>query len=224
MIPSTAHRHARLRGRMPGSATVRRSLDDATAVALTFDDGPHPDGTPAVLDVLAAAEATATFFVLADAALARPDLVRAVRAAGHEVGLHADRHERLDRVRTVDLARRLVDARRSVEDVLGEAVTLHRPPFGRLSWAGARAAQRAQMDVVLWSHDPRDWEGPEGLAERVSASVAPGAIVLLHDGAETYEGQGATTAAAVAVALRAARHAGLRPVAVPTAAPRPGSS
>jgi peptidoglycan/xylan/chitin deacetylase (PgdA/CDA1 family) len=176
---------------------VRWRLTDPGQVALTFDDGPHPEGTRAVLEALDGAGAAATFFVLLDAVRAHPEVLAEVVAAGHAVGLHADVHERLDRQPARALARRLVDARHELEDHVGSPVSFHRPPFGRLSLSGARAANRAGMEIVLWSHDPRDWEDPLGLDSRIEASLAPGAVVLLHDGAITYEHQGAATAAAL---------------------------
>ena len=72
----------------------------ASGVALTFDDGPHPEGTPAVLEALAAGGATATFFVVGEQVRRRPELVQRIVAAGHEVALHGDRHVLLLRRRT----------------------------------------------------------------------------------------------------------------------------
>lgn len=184
--------------------------------ALTFDDGPHPTGTPAVLEVLDRAGVEATFFVLLDAARSHRGLLADTVAAGHAIGLHADSHERLDRIPTRPLARRLGDARAELEDLIGRAVTLHRPPFGRLSLAGARASRRAGMEVVLWSHDPRDWDQSADVESRIAASVVPRAIVLLHDGADTTPTQGERTAAALAPALAAGREAGLRAIGLGT--------
>ncbi|MEA3076794.1 MAG: hypothetical protein QOF60_1702 [Actinomycetota bacterium] len=156
-------------------------------MGLTFDDGPDPRGTPAVLDALRAAGAKATFFVLSSLVTVHPDVARQVVADGHELGVHADVHERLDRLAIAELARRLAAAKATVEDATGAAVRFHRPPFGRLSWRGLQAATRAGMEVALWSHDPGDWRESttaEGLRANLRASLEPGAIVLLHDGAD----------------------------------------
>ena len=214
MTTEVRHRQARLRSILPGSASLRRTTGDPGTFALTFDDGPHRGGTEAVLAELARADVKATFFVLLDAARAQPTLLTETAAAGHTIGLHADRHERLDRAPLVALTERLVDARRELEDLAGAAVTLHRPPFGRLSLTGARAAHRAGMEVVLWSHDPRDWEQADDLDTRVSSCVVPQAIVLLHDGAATYPGQGEATATALRPALARASDVGLTAVAL----------
>jgi len=206
------HRQARLRGALPGAARVTTHLGDRSRFALTFDDGPHPRGTPAVVAALDRAGATATFFVLADAVRSDPAPLREVVAAGHGVGLHADRHERLDRTGTAELSRRLRDARQAVEDAIGRAVTLHRPPYGRLSLAGARAAHRAGLEVALWSEDPRDWDDAPDLAGRVAAACAPGAIVLLHDGAIDRHSAADATAQVLGPAIARARDRGLSPV------------
>lgn len=183
---------------MPGSARWIASIT-SLGVAVTFDDGPDADLTPYVLDTLDRLAMKATFFVLSDRAEAHPDIIRETVARGHELGLHADRHEALDRLAIPRLTARLVAARRSVEAISGARVRWHRPPFGRLSWRGLQAARRAGMDVAMWSHDPGDWRPlalPE-LSANVAASLVPGAIVLLHDG----EAANRTTADALAAAV-----------------------
>src|SRR5436305_13745898 len=79
------------------------TLGDAPGVALTFDDGPHPEGTPAVLEVLAGAGARATFFVVGEQVQRRPELVREMVAAGHVVALHGHRHRLQTRLRLAEL-------------------------------------------------------------------------------------------------------------------------
>src|SRR5437016_5093785 len=85
----------------PAAAPVCRPLADAfhidrrlagPGVALTFDDGPHPDGTPAILELLASAKATATFFLVGEQVERYPEVARAVADAGHEIALHGYRH------------------------------------------------------------------------------------------------------------------------------------
>jgi peptidoglycan/xylan/chitin deacetylase (PgdA/CDA1 family) len=209
------HRNERLRAFIPGSAPLLwHARAEAGVVALTFDDGPDPDGTPAVLDALAAFDATATFFVVGERAVRHPSLVRRIVSGGHEVALHADRHERLDRVAVGPLTRRLTDARARLEDQTGRPVRHHRPPFGRLSWRGLQAARRAGLRVVLWSHNPCDWEPAvqDELERRLRDCLVPGAIVLLHDGSDAFDGQGRATASAMKRALPSVVERSLRPV------------
>jgi peptidoglycan/xylan/chitin deacetylase (PgdA/CDA1 family) len=153
-------------------------------VAITFDDGPHDEGTPAVLEVLARASASATFFVVGEQVRRRPELVRRIAADGHLVALHGFHHRlqlRLsDRALREDLAR----GREAVADVLGEPPRLHRPPYGIYSAAGLAAVRDTGMQPLLWSRWGKDWRRfttPARIAGRALAEVTPGDVILLHD-------------------------------------------
>jgi len=196
---------------------VRRRLGAAGAVALTFDDGPHPDATPQVLELLAAADARATFFLVGEQVDRRPALAAEIAAAGHAIGLHGHTHRcelRLGPGALADDRRRGLDA---IERATGVRPGLHRPPYGAASAAGLWLARRAGLETVLWSRWGRDWRaraGGDGVAADVLRGGAPERdIVLLHD-ADHY---GATdcwraTVAALPRILSACGAAGLRPV------------
>jgi peptidoglycan/xylan/chitin deacetylase (PgdA/CDA1 family) len=188
-----------------------RSSSRKHQVVITFDDGPDPAGTPAVLDALAGAGLRATFFVLAERVAQQPTLSADIVAAGHEIGLHADTHEPLDKLPARVVAERLRAARLQVEDIVQRPVTLHRPPYGRVSLAGLRGAARANLRVLLWSEDPEDYRPapPDALAARIRSMLHPGAVVLLHDGASTFDGQGVATASALAGAIEVVAERGL---------------
>lgn len=164
--------------------SVRGVVGVADAVALTFDDGPDPVATPAVLDALARAGATATFFVLVERAEADRDLIARVRAGGHEIGLHGIDHTRLTTLAPAEVERRVREGRERLEVVTGVPVRWFRPPFGSQSIATYRAARRAGVDVVAWAAEGADWEGapPREIAARLLARVEPGTVLLLHDG------------------------------------------
>jgi peptidoglycan/xylan/chitin deacetylase (PgdA/CDA1 family) len=185
-------------------------------LALTFDDGPHPEGTPAVLSVLERHGLVATFFLLASAAREHAALVRAVVDGGHEVALHADVHTALDRLPIGVVARRLAAARDEVERVAGPRpvpLRFHRPPFGRLSWRTLQAVRRIGLEVAMWTHDPGDWRddlASDSLEANLAASLVGGAVVLLHDGAST----GVATAAALDAVLSTSSSASPWPRAV----------
>ncbi len=182
-------------------------------MAITFDDGPDPNGTTAVLDVLANAGVRATFFVLADKVSEYPTLTVEVADAGHEVGLHADAHQPLDKLAAQAVADRLRSARCQVEDVIQQPVRLHRPPYGRVSLAGLRGAARAGLQVLLWTDDAEDYRPTprEILVPRIRSMLREGAVVLLHDGATTFEGQGIATASALSSAIDVVAERGLVP-------------
>jgi peptidoglycan/xylan/chitin deacetylase (PgdA/CDA1 family) len=159
--------------------------------ALTFDDGPDPRWTPAILDALVASRARATFFVLGPHAAARPSLIARILDEGHAVGVHAHdhvRHTDLDAAAgAADLDRALATLER-----LGVRPALWRTPWGvEAPWTRPAAAARG-LRLVGWSADTHDWRGDA--AATMLAAVAPaiddGAIVLAHDGL----GPGATRA------------------------------
>lgn len=177
------------------------------AVALSFDDGPHPQGTPAVLNALAAAGASATFFLVGEQVDAYPAVARAVVEAGHEVGLHGYRHTLLLRRRSASLAADLDRAVAAIEDATGRTPRLYRPPYGVFSSGALRLVRARGLDPVLWSRWGRDWQRsatPASIARRATRSLRPGDVVLLHDSdAYSSDGSWARTVAALPSVLAA---------------------
>lgn len=179
---------------------VPRSLPEAAGVALTFDDGPHPEGTPAVLERLAAAGACATFFVVGEQVERRPQLAARILREGHLVALHGYRHRLQMRLTAAQVAADVARGRAVVEDAVGAPVRLHRPPYGVYSPAGLRAVRSAGLAPLLWSRWGRDWRRfttPERIAARATRALLPGDVILLHD-ADFYSAPGShrrTTAA-----------------------------
>jgi peptidoglycan-N-acetylglucosamine deacetylase len=157
---------------------------DAPGVVLTFDDGPHPDGTPAVLEVLAGADARAMFFLIGEQVRARPALAREIVAAGHLVALHGDRHRLQLRLSADEVADDLRAGAATIEDATGVRPLWHRPPYGIYSPAGLAAARRAGMRPLLWSRWGKDWRKfttPDRIAARATRDLHAGDVVLLHD-------------------------------------------
>jgi peptidoglycan-N-acetylglucosamine deacetylase len=186
---------------------------DGAGVALTFDDGPDPDATPAVLEALAKANAPATFFLVGEQVEAHPGLAGEVAARGHAVGLHGHRHVEHD-----ELADPRADLQRgaaALAAAIGERPTLFRPPYGRFSAASYSASRELGLWPVYWSAWGCDWEpipAPR-IADLVIRDIAPGAIVLLHDSARfAYRESAHPTAEALPAILDATREAGLEPV------------
>jgi peptidoglycan/xylan/chitin deacetylase (PgdA/CDA1 family) len=170
-------------------------------VALTFDDGPHSQGTPAVLEALAAHGAPATFFLVGEQVARYPELAREIVAAGHRVALHGDRHRNLLRL-TPGATRRDLDAGAArIGRVTGVVPTLYRPPYGVLSAAALAHARRRGWRILLWSHWGRDWERGatvDSITARVTCNVGAGSVLLLHD-ADHYSTLGSWRATAAAV-------------------------
>ena len=197
---------------------VRRLDLGPGAVGLTFDDGPHPDGTPLVLDALAAAAARATFFVVGEQLRAYPSVAREIVAAGHRLAVHGDVHRctslRMPRALRGDLDR----CSALVEELTGTSTTSYRPPFGIFSPGSLAEARRRGWTPLLWSAWGRDWSPratPSSIAERVTRSLRAGDVVLLHD-ADHYSAAGSwrRTALALPRILDALAARDLRAVAV----------
>ena len=157
---------------------------DRPVVAITFDDGPHAAGTPAVLEELARHGATATFFLVGEQVVQRPALAHEIVAAGHEVAVHCFRHTLLLRRRVAAVAD---DLDRTV-DAIGEATgvrpALYRPPYGILSSGALRHVRARGWRPLLWSTWGRDWERratPQSIARRATRGLRAGDVVLLHD-------------------------------------------
>jgi peptidoglycan/xylan/chitin deacetylase (PgdA/CDA1 family) len=191
----------------PVAPPVARALHIPTrlaaprGVALTFDDGPHPQGTPAVLEVLRRAGATATFFLVGEQVERRPALAAEIAAAGHEVALHGYRHRlhlmRSPRALADDLDRGIA----AVEDAIGLPTTWYRPPYGVFSPASLALVRRRGRRPILWSRWGRDWPAaatPEAIAGRVTADLRAGDVVLLHD-ADHYSSVGSWSRTAAAL-------------------------
>jgi peptidoglycan/xylan/chitin deacetylase (PgdA/CDA1 family) len=161
--------------RFPGRERVEEG------VALSFDDGPDPDATPAILEQLERAGVRATFFLVGEQLLVHHELGRAIVEAGHQVGLHGFRHvehEELDDPRA-DLLRGL-DA---IESATGIRPRLCRPPYGRFSQASFATCTELELEPVYWSAWGMDWEplAADRIADLVMRDLDSGAIVLLHD-------------------------------------------
>lgn len=161
---------------------------DRREVALTFDDGPNPVTTRQVLTMLAKTEHRATFFVLGEKVRRHPDVVREIRAAGHELGIHGDTHDRLHAFRSArTVHRELVRAQDAVEAAVGFRPRWFRPPVGHTSPPTMRGARRAGVVVVGWSsrgYDGLPHRKPSAVLGNIQKTLQAGSIVLLHDSAE----------------------------------------
>jgi peptidoglycan/xylan/chitin deacetylase (PgdA/CDA1 family) len=161
-------------------------------VALTFDDGPHAEGTPAVLETLDRAGATATFFLVGEQVERRPALAAEIAAAGHEVGVHGYSHKlhlvRSPRAMRHDLERAIA----TIEDAIAAETTWYRPPYGVFSRASLDIVRQSGRQPLLWSRWGRDWRRsatPNAIAKKATTGLGPGDVVLLHD-ADHYSSPG----------------------------------
>jgi peptidoglycan-N-acetylglucosamine deacetylase len=196
---------------------VERRLEPGDgSVALTFDDGPHPEGTPAVLDELERRGVAATFFLVGEQVERRPALAAEIAAAGHRIALHGHRHRNLLRVTPAALAEDLERASSVIAEATGSVPDLYRPPYGIFSPAGLMLTRRRALRPLLWSRWGHDWRARAtagSIAGEVTRDLRGGDVLLLHD-ADFYSAEGSwrRTAAALPLVLDEIQRRGLRPV------------
>jgi peptidoglycan/xylan/chitin deacetylase (PgdA/CDA1 family) len=197
----------------PGSQLFGHTLIagyDPNQVALTYDDGPNDHATSALLDLLAAHNARATFFMLGKYVRQRKDLVRRVHAAGHLIGNHTETHPWLHRQSDRVIREELLSCNQALEDALGAPVHYFRPPHGARRPFVIREARALGLTTVQWNVMAKDWlpigtaailaNIDHGLARALRRST--GANILLHDGSDRALGTDRSdTAAATATLL-----------------------
>ena len=186
--------------------TSRHGDRELPRVALTFDDGPDPRRTPALLDALRELDVKATFFVVGDSVDANPELCARIAREGHELGNHTYSHRYLPLARSRSVERELRATDRAIARATGQVPAIARPPYGGRSPWTVRAFARVAKRLVLWDVNSFDWKGkpaPE-IAERVLERARPGSIILMH---EARSG-GEDTVAAVRLLVPALRARG----------------
>lgn len=161
----------------------RRGPVGRRQVALTFDDGPDPFATPRLLRLLEARDVRATFFLIGERAARHPDVVRAMAAAGHEIGNHTWRHRNAWFLPPAAAAREITEGGRILEDILGRPSRLYRPPWGIVNAAALATVRRLGLVTVLWSiqHEGLRPRSPSAQVRHVAGRLHDGAIVDLHD-------------------------------------------
>jgi len=156
------------------------------AIALAFDDGPHPQYTPKLLAILQREQVQATFLVVGKMAEQYPDLIRQESAAGHLIGNHTYHHVNLTRIPLNLVETEWQACNEVIESILGLAMAYCRPPGGDYDADVITAAAKAGLTTVLWTDDPADYARPGDrlIERRVLDAISPGGIVLLHDGVQ----------------------------------------
>ena len=183
----------------PGSQMFGRTIIAGARpdeVALTFDDGPNDNATPALLDLLAEHGVRASFFLIGKFVQQRPEIVRRLRAPGHLVGNHTMTHPWLHLKPERVIREELGACSAAIEAVLGEPVRYFRPPHGARRPAVLRVARELGMETVQWNAMGHDWQpiGAERMLENVEQGRAQaarhgrGANILLHDGHDVQMG------------------------------------
>lgn len=153
-------------------------------IAMTFDDGPHASLTPKLLDLLAARQIKATFFVVGQCAAEYPQIVARAAREGHEIANHSWSHPNFGKMGDESVRRELQKTDDAIKAAIGVRPTLMRPPYGSIT-----ARQKAWIHetfgyrIVIWDVDPLDWKrpGPSVVTSRIVHNTHPGSIILAHD-------------------------------------------
>lgn len=167
----------------PGVTFSRVPVTDQY-VAMTFDDGPHPQNTPRLLDMLRERNIRATFYVIGRNVDLYPAVARRVVAEGHEIGNHSYTHRSLTTLGDAAMRDEIRKTQDAVLRATGVLPRTLRPPYGAFRQNQRQAIYTDMgLPTILWSVDPLDWKrpGPAIVSQRILAGVTPGAIVLSHD-------------------------------------------
>jgi peptidoglycan-N-acetylglucosamine deacetylase len=190
-----------------------RSDTGRPEVALTYDDGPDPQATPALLDLLEERGVRATFFCVGEKVRANSELVRRMRSAGHMIGNHSNTHSVWNnfyfRRRTLQ---EVGGAQEAIAQAIGERPRYFRPPFGLSNHVTGAVAKELSLSIIGWQVRGYDLRGrnPQRVSRRILSRVEAGGVVLLHDG-DREPGSVVSVTSAV---LDGLEHRGLRPVTV----------
>lgn len=166
---------------LPSICKIKTGLKD---VVLTFDDGPHPEYTPKLLDLLKEKGIHATFFVVGERANRYPEIVKRLAEDGHKLGIHSYYHKPsftlLSKRATI---KDLSDSKTLLEKITGDEISLFRPPYGVTNPNIAGAVKSLKLKSIGWSIRSFDTVGKseDKVVDKIERSLSPGAIILLHD-------------------------------------------
>ena len=197
-LPNTNYRTPTLQGPVPRNSAGSHSSDfskdagvsfsrvlvSGNFIAITFDDGPHPQNTPRLLDILAARNIKATFYVIGRSVDLHPGVLRRTVAEGHEIGNHSHTHRLLSKLSDSEVRQEMQRCQEAVGRAAGVRMRTMRPPYGGLLQSQRELVHREfGYPTILWSVDPLDWKrpGPSVVTSRILSGTTAGGIVLAHD-------------------------------------------
>lgn len=154
------------------------------SVYLTFDDGPDPETTPLLLELLAENNVQATFFLVGSNCERHPRLVEQIHAAGHLIGNHSYSHLLVPMMSTKQIENEIVRTNKVIQDITGHLPTIFRPPFGLMDVRTASCLKEQGMTPVYWGSAPEDWllPGSHRVIRRVMWKITDGTLIVLHEG------------------------------------------
>jgi peptidoglycan/xylan/chitin deacetylase (PgdA/CDA1 family) len=153
-------------------------------IGLTFDDGPNPEITTSVLDILAQNRVPATFFLVGKRAELSPELVKQISVQGHEIGLHTYHHHHAYGMFLKKSIATISQGKAVLERIIDRPITWFRPPWGAMNLFELLEVKRLKLKVVLWTANAIDWDirtTPVQIIERITKKITPGCIIVIHD-------------------------------------------
>ena len=155
-------------------------------VALSFDAAWGNDQTQTLLDILKENDVHSTFFLVGDWVRSYPDDVKKISAAGHDVGNHSDTHPYMTKLDGGSIKKEITNCSDAIEKLKAKRPTLFRPPYGDYDNTVVDTVNSLGMYCVQWSIDSLDWQdpSPSEIVDKVKKNLAPGAIILMHNGAK----------------------------------------
>lgn len=159
-------------------------------IALTFDDGPHPEFTPRLLERLKSLNVKATFFVVGEKVEESPDLTKSIVQAGHEIANHSYSHPNLKTLTEPQITEEIEKNNKAIFEACGKEPLFFRPPGGNYNETVIRTLNKVGMPLALWTYNPKDFAVPpkEALEQGIIEHLTTGMVVLLHSGVQpTYD-------------------------------------
>jgi len=162
-------------------------------VALTFDDGPNPEYTDKILDILSAKKAPAAFFMVGRHVEKYPEVARRVFAEGHDIGNHTFTHRDLVPATRKTIEKEVNKTDQAIMDIVGIRTRLFRPPRGIISNAGRKLLVEMGYTIALWTVSAVDWRGlpPKAIVKRITRHIRTGGVILFHDSGAVLRSEGA---------------------------------
>ena len=159
---------------------TERIIEGKKLAALTFDDGPSPETTPRLLDILREKDAPSTFFTLGNMARSSPDIIKRAAKEGHEIASHTMYHQNLVRIPASAVVADINEAKATFKNILGREPNFIRPPYGNYNNV---VSTTSGVPLILWSVDTEDWrsKNPDAILSTAMSEVHDGAIILMHD-------------------------------------------
>src|SRR3984957_18885377 len=157
---------------------------DGPYIAMTFDDGPSPETTPRLLDILKQRNIKATFFMIGQNAERNPTIVQRILAEGHEIGNHSWTHPQLSKLSDDRVTEEINKTQAAIKNASGYTPVLLRPPYGAITSRQKEWIEKQfGLSVIIGSVDPFDWKRPGAsvIEQRILSGARPGAIILSHD-------------------------------------------